>query len=300
MTQNQTMRKDHIFQSNRSSFNYIDWGGQGPLTHVAHATGLCAGAYTQMAEKLQKQLHVVGMDFRGHGKSTAPADPRRLKNWNVFYQDLEHFFEKFNRPVVAIGHSSGGTASLQVAARRPDLVSALVLIEPGIMPPSWRPWVFLAQKSGLSKHVPFVTRVMRRKNLWSSLEEARQDLYGKGPFKSWQDDFLSDYLEEGFKTDVEGTVKLACDTHWEGKCLATAPVDIWRYVRQVKIPTLVLYGKQSTTFLPAVVEKLRSNLPGVIIKGFENTGHYVPMERNNDTVNIILEFLKDVNINQGT
>ncbi len=70
------------------------------------------------------------------------------------------------------------------------------------------------------------------------------------------------------------------------------PVDIWRCVSKVKVPTLVLYGQQSTTFLPSVMKKLRSSLPGASINGFANTGHSVPMERNNETVGAIFDFLK--------
>ncbi len=124
-------------------FHYIDWGGEGPTIHIAHATGLCAGAYSTLAESLTDHNKVVGLDFRGHGLTEARAEPRKLKNWHVFYDDLECFFDQLKGPIISIGHSLGGTSSLKLAATRPDLVSALILIEPGIMPPAWRPFVYL-------------------------------------------------------------------------------------------------------------------------------------------------------------
>ncbi len=98
-----------IFESDKGDFHYYNWGGEGPLVHIAHATGLCAGAYAEMAAKLKPYMNVLGIDFRGHGRTVVPADPYRLKNWNIFYNDMERFLEHLGQPVIAIGHSLGGT-----------------------------------------------------------------------------------------------------------------------------------------------------------------------------------------------
>jgi len=281
---------------NNDQFRYIDWGGEGPLLHIAHATGLGAGVYSNLAEQLTAHSRVIGLDLRGHGRSQAVAEPAKLQRWNVFYDDLELFLEHLGGPVVALGHSLGGTASLVVAARRPDLVSALILIEPGIMPPAWRPWVFLAQKTGLSNYVPFVTRASKRKCMWPNKQAAWDDLHGKGPFRKWGDEFLDAYIDECMHETEHGSVTLSCHPAWEGRCLATAPTDIWRFVPRVRMPTLLLYGAQSTTFLPAVVNRFRAQAPHAIIKEFEQTGHFVPMERPDHTAEAVLQFLRETKI----
>jgi pimeloyl-ACP methyl ester carboxylesterase len=144
-------RKDCNFQASDGEFHYIDWGGNGPVSHFSHATGLCAGVYTPLADKLKSRLKIFGMDDRGHGRTTATANPKKLKNWNIFVSDLEHFFESLNGPVIAMGHSRGATASLILAARRPDLVRALILIDPTILPYSWTWGWALAKAVGLSR-----------------------------------------------------------------------------------------------------------------------------------------------------
>jgi pimeloyl-ACP methyl ester carboxylesterase len=246
-----------------------------------------------MVEDLLPHLRVVGCDFRGHGQTSAHADPSRLNNWSVFYDDLESFIRHLGRPVVAIGHSLGGTVSLKVAACQPELISALILIDPGIMPPAWRPWVYMVQKTGLFRFVPFVTRVTKRKHTWSNSEEAWDDLKGKGPFRNWRDEFLQAYLMDGMTRNEDESVRLACDPMWEGRCLAMAPYDIWRYVPRIKAPTLLLYGAQSTTFLPSVVRRFRQDVPHAVIKECKETGHFVPMERPNETAENILRFLDE-------
>jgi pimeloyl-ACP methyl ester carboxylesterase len=198
-TENQMPGIEGVRNQTEDGFHFFDWGGSGPVAHIAHATGLAAGVYAPLAERLTSNFRVHAMDIRGHGRSSAPAEPARLKNWEIFYQDMERFFERFERPVVAIGHSMGGTVSMVAAARRPDLVSALVLIEPGVMSPAWRPWVYLVQKLGMAMRVPFVTRATKRKKAWPDVEEVRKDLYGKGTFRRWQDDFFLGVF--GFRAD---------------------------------------------------------------------------------------------------
>jgi pimeloyl-ACP methyl ester carboxylesterase len=150
------LAEDHYFRGIDGAFHYLDWGGSGPLLHIAHATGYCAGVYAPLAARLKPGLRVVGMDDRGHGQTTVPADPRKLRNWNIFRDDLAGFFRSRNEPVIALGHSRGGTASLLLAAQYPETVRALILIDPTILPFSWMWWWFLAKKVGLARFVPIV------------------------------------------------------------------------------------------------------------------------------------------------
>ena len=50
-----------------------DLGGDGPPLLIAHATGMCAGAYRPMLPILAARFHVWALDFRAHGDSTPPA-----------------------------------------------------------------------------------------------------------------------------------------------------------------------------------------------------------------------------------
>ncbi len=260
--------------------------------HIAHATGLCANAYTEFSQELSEKYEIIGLDFRGHGRSSATAVPINLHNWEPFYRDLESIFRYQKQPIIAVGHSMGGTVSAVVAARFPELVSKLILIEPGLMPPLWRSFVYFVQKSGLAMHVPFVTSVTKRKKSWKDKTEAMNDLGLKGPFKSWRRNVLEDYLSQGTKTHKDGSIELLCDPLWEGKILATAPVGIWSEVSKIKCPTLVVYGEKSKTFLPAVAVKLKKLLPHVSIQKMLNIGHFIPMEKPEELAEIVTEFIE--------
>ncbi len=286
------MPTDHWFPGVDGDFHYLDWGGEGPLLHVAHATGYCAGVYTPLAERLTSKLRVLGMDDRGHGKTSVPADPRRLMNWNVFRDDLAAFIRKEGSPIVALGHSRGGTASLLLAVKYPELVRALILIDPTILPFSWMWWWFLAKKTGAARFVPIAYRAARRRRAWPDRETIFQSYRRKESMKRWDEAFLKAYVEEATAETADGRITWRCDPAWEARCFATCPHDVWQFVPRVRCPTLVIYGRESDTFLQPAAERFKRKLPSAELIGMKDTSHFVPMERPEETTAVLFEFLR--------
>jgi pimeloyl-ACP methyl ester carboxylesterase len=284
------------FKAPDGNFSFIDWGGRGPAAHFSHATGLCAGVYTPLAQKLRPHLKMLGMDDRGHGKSSAPADPKKLNSWNIFADDLEHFCGHLSEPVIAMGHSRGATASLLLAIRRPELIRALVLIDPTILPYSWMWWWYLAQKTGLAKRTPIVATAAKRRYIWPDRRTMLESYRRKAVFRNWQKGFLEAYVESGTEAAPDGKIKLSCKPAWESRCFAVCPHDIWRCIPRLKLPTLVLYGAKSDTFLASAARRFKSKVPLARMVSLEKTGHFVPMEQPDETVEIIVNFLKEKGI----
>jgi pimeloyl-ACP methyl ester carboxylesterase len=284
--------QNQTFKGLDGNFNFIDWGGNGPTAHFSHATGLCAGAYTPLAQKLRSRLKMVGMDDRGHGKTRAPADPKIIHNWDVFVDDLAAFCEHLDDPVIAIGHSRGGTVSLLLAIKRPELIRALVMIDPTILPFSWKwPW-YLAKKTGAARLVPIVATAAKRKNIWPNRQSILDSYRNKAVFRSWQKGFLKAYIEAGTEETEDGKIRLCCAPDWESRCFAVCPHDLWTYIPALKVPTLVLFGTKSDTFLTSTARRLKAKVPLASMVRLEETGHFVPMDRPDETVEIILNFLK--------
>jgi pimeloyl-ACP methyl ester carboxylesterase len=284
------------FKGPDGKFSFIDWGGSGPTAHFSHATGLCAGVYTPLAQKLRPHLKMIGMDDRGHGKTSAPADPKKLRSWNIFADDLENFCDHLNEPVIAIGHSRGATASLLLAIKRPELIRALVLIDPTILPYFWMWWWYLAKKTGLAKRTPIVATAAKRRYIWPDRRTMLESYRSKAVFRSWQREFLEAYVESGTEATPDGNIKLCCAPAWESRCFAVCPHDVWRFIPRLKHPPLVLYGAISDTFLTPAARRFKSKVPSASMVPLEGTGHFVPMDRPEDTVEIIVRFLKEQSI----
>lgn len=104
---------------------YEERGSGGPLLLV-HGTG--GSVWDPLPEMLASAGHrVITYDRRGFGGSTHAAikdPPRHTADAAALLQGLNA------APAVVVGHSMGGVIALDLAARHPDLVRALVLIEP--------------------------------------------------------------------------------------------------------------------------------------------------------------------------
>ncbi len=281
-----------FFESTEGCFHYIDWGGSGPLAHFSHATGLCAATYAPLAGLLRPRLRMMGMDDRGHGPTRAPADPRRLKDWGVFVTDLERFCDHWGEPLVAMGHSRGATVSLLLAVRRPDLVRALVLIDPTILPLSWMWWWHLAKWTGFARRVPIVATAARRRRVWPDRGALLAAYRRKPVFQSWGGEFLEAYVAGGTQATENRQVKLLCDPAWESQCFASCPHDVWRHIPRLKMPVLVIHGADSDTFLPAAARRFVRQVPHAAMLRLADTGHFVPMQRPRETAKGVIRFLE--------
>jgi pimeloyl-ACP methyl ester carboxylesterase len=290
-------RQDCTFQRPDGAFHFINWGGTGPLAHFSHATGLCAGAYAPLASILRSELHILGMDDRGHGQTRMPADPAKLTDWNIFADDLASFVDHLAKPVVALGHSRGAVVSLILAIKRPDLIRALVLIDPTILPFSWMWWWYLAKRTGLARWIPIAATAAKRRSNWPDRESILNSYRQKAVFSSWQEGFLEAYVADGTEKFRQNGFRLSCEPAWESKCFSTCSHDIWRYVPRLKLPVLVLYGANSDTFLASAAKRFQSEAPHARLKCFENSGHFVPMEQPEATAEAIFDFLKAEAIN---
>lgn len=249
--------------------------------HFAHATGFNAETYRALADRLDPSLRLCLMDARGHGMSKAPADPRKLRSWRPYRKDLEAFVETLRQPVVLAGHSLGGTISMELAARRPELVQGLVLVDPVIVPPRHVPAMAVARTLGLSDRlVPIAKMATRRRMEFASNEEAVENYVGKGAFRTWPREWIEAYVDGGTVATEAGTVRLSCDRAWESKTFAAATVDPYGALRKVRCPiSLIARGHSAPPFPHESREAFMRCRPETRLLVLEDATHFIPMER---------------------
>jgi pimeloyl-ACP methyl ester carboxylesterase len=242
-------------------------------------------------EKLTDGLRIRAMDDRGHGRTIARADPGELKDWDIFARDLERFFEYLGEPVIAMGHSRGGVVSLITAVNRPDLVKALVLTDPTIIPFHLNILLYGAQMVGAEQRIPIAAIALKRKSHWPDTQKVFNSYNNRPPFKNWKPGFLERYIDCGFKPSCDGGIELACEPEWESRCFASCPVNIWRFIRRLQVPTLIIYGDGSDVFRPGSAKRFKRVVPQAELVCLRDTSHFVPMERPDETAEIIKKYL---------
>jgi pimeloyl-ACP methyl ester carboxylesterase len=104
-----------------------DFGGDGQSVLLLHGLAGHADEWAQTASWLTARCRVVALDARGHGRSERfPADVSR----DAVVADAVFVVEQLRlQPVVVVGQSVGGLTALSLAARQPELVRGLVLVD---------------------------------------------------------------------------------------------------------------------------------------------------------------------------
>lgn len=99
--------------------------GQGPTVLLVHGTA--AALWGELPRRLAGFARAVTYDRRGFGRSSAPP----ATTLPVHADDAAALLRALGGgPAVLVGWSIGGVIALEVAARFPELVRALVLLEP--------------------------------------------------------------------------------------------------------------------------------------------------------------------------
>jgi pimeloyl-ACP methyl ester carboxylesterase len=113
------------------SVRYLDWGGNGPPVLALHGLASSAHWYDLVAPRLRDRYRIIAPDQRGHGKTTQAEGGY---DWPTLASDAVGLMGRLDPGGFAVlGHSWGGNVAINVAALHPDRVSALVLIEGGIV-----------------------------------------------------------------------------------------------------------------------------------------------------------------------
>jgi pimeloyl-ACP methyl ester carboxylesterase len=104
--------------------------GRVPLV-LSHGFSATAGMWDPNIADLAADRRVVVWDMRGHGRSDASRDPAAYTP-DVFADDLAAVLDAAGAPTAVLGGMSlGGYVSLTFAARHPDRVRGLVLVDTG-------------------------------------------------------------------------------------------------------------------------------------------------------------------------
>jgi pimeloyl-ACP methyl ester carboxylesterase len=275
--------------------NSFDLGGDGTPLHFLHANGYPPECYKPLLEHLQKQYRVFGMKLRPLWDD---ANMDELNDWHPLSDDLLRFLSDCEPgPVIGVGHSIGGIVTLRAALRDPKRFRALVLLDPVLFAPSFLAmWNFI-RVIGLGERThPFISTAKKRRREFDDPETIFRSYRAKPIFRYMSDESLRAYAAGIAKPKADGGCELAYTPEWEAHIYLTGlrDFDLWRDFPKLEVPTLILRGAETDTFLEKAARLVKRKNPKIQIQTLEKATHILPLERPQEAAEKINDFVRNI------
>ena len=258
--------------------HYIDFGGTGQPLVMVHGLGGSALNWMAVGERIATGHRVLAVDLAGFGDTPLARRAATVgSNANLVHDFVEQVVAE---PVVLMGNSMGGHIAVIEAAEHPNLVKALVLVDPAIPGVHVRrpQPAMLGMMAALS--IPGLAQAI--------LGRRTRGLGAEGLVR-WALDLV---CADASRVDPEilaAHVELTRRREHLGRRadrvflqaarsigLRMADPRFWRRVERVQAPTLVIHGSLDTLIPVEAARELARRRPDWTLAVIEGSGH-VPM-----------------------
>jgi len=232
-------------EANGIKINYqIDGADSAPVLMMSNSLGTDLHMWDKQAAALAKRFRVVRYDTRGHGKTEAPSYP--------------YTFEMLGRDAIALmdalkltkvrfcGLSMGGMIGMWLARHVPSRIEQLVLSN-------------TAAKFGLLEIWNQRIATVRASGMKAITDSV---------IERW---FTKDFREKSPKEiePITGMLHATKPEGYAGNCAAIRDVDQRWPISDIKVPTLVIGGKQDPATPYVAAELIASRIPGAKLVGLD-------------------------------
>ncbi len=279
------MPTSHYVKVNALHLRYLDYGSAGkPLIVFYHATGFTSELWQPIIRDLQSEYHCIALDQRGHGGSEKHASEF---SWPATVDDFQKFLEAMQwQPIIGVGHSSGATAIAVTAARKPELIERVVLIEPTIRS---RVGAGYSTEQGNT----LVERTRNRRATWHNREAMMEALGSRPPYQSWTRELLELFAAHATAQTESGAVELLCAPETEAQIYASfRAYDPWPYLPHVTQPMLVIHGTGASVLPTTTEAEVRPVWQHAQWVNVAEGGHLVLMEAPDKASAALQNFLR--------
>ena len=242
------IRSKGVVLKDNTVVHYLE-AGQGPVLVLVHGLGSSAEVWRESIRFLARGYRVVALDLPGYGKSDKPHVDYSIEYHAVAVND---FIDALGPGKVAlVGNSMGGWIAASVALKNPEKISHLILVN----------------SAGLRRdNAPPVNLNPATK------EEMRTLLLALFANKSFvTEKLINDQWE--YRKDIRRTVQATLES------LKTRLPLLDDRLKSIKIPTLIICGRDDALVPLAYGERFAKGIPGSKLVVIDNAGHVPQMEK---------------------
>ena len=280
----QTARTEYVdVAGGRIAYEVV---GQGPLVVLSPGMADTRSTYRFLAPLIANAgYRVASVDLRGHGESST--------GWPSYSRtdtagDLLEVVRALGGPAVIVGQSfSGGSATI-AAATNPDLVSAIVEIDPFTRPPKTSVAALLRNAHNYGRGALLLGQFVFTGSVkaWSKYLDVAYPGRKPADWDTWLAALQANLREPGRIKAAQSMIK-------------SKPVDAAAQLANVRCPALVIMGRDDSDFPEPEAEA--AAIVGLLPDGLgryemiEGAGHYPHAEYPQQVADALLPFLAERN-----
>ncbi len=240
--------------------------GTGPRTLLLIHGWACSHRYwEELAALLPSEYRAVAVDLRGFGDSPKPPTGYHFDDHAA---DLVRLIHRLSLPRAAlVGHSMGGAIALHLALGHAPLFRALTIVDAG---------AYVAQRRRI-------------------LELADDDLFQTGMTTDQLSRAVTSWFHDSEDPRIPEFQRIARSSPGpiRGEALRCHIArDMRNEIRNIDLPTLVLYGALDGMRSYEEAEYLRDTIPGAELRVIAGAAHSPQVERPHETVVALLDFFE--------
>lgn len=253
----------------------------GPSVILLHGGGQTRQSWQSTNRILADNgYRAISIDLRGHGESD--WDPSGDYDFTTLLADVERCCEQLPQPAILVGASVGGALSLLLAARRPELCRALVLVDVS-------PTIEIAGAEGIVKFMS------ANPDGFADLEEAQQNIARHSPNRKRAASL------SGLKRVLRKRDDGRWGWHWDPNFIAgdwqQKIHELSSLMQQaaplISQPCLLIRGQLSTIVSMDSVDELKRDIPHLKFVDIAGAGHMVAGDRNDMASEALITFLDE-------
>ena len=252
---------------------YFREAGSGPAVVCLHSNASTSGQWRALMERLSGRFRVIAVDAYGAGKSPDwPAGtPGRLDDEIALLEELLRGLPEFH----LVGHSYGAAIALKAALRYGARVKSLALYEPTLFA------LLLAQDArhpaaqGIRDAAEAAAAAVDRNDLDAAGERFIDYWMGAGAWSA---------MPQARRPAVAQSMR---GIRYWAHALMNEPTPLAAFA-QLAAPVLYMVGGSSPASSRGVFDLLKTTLPAVRVKQFDDLGHMGPVTHP-DVVNPFIE-----------
>lgn len=237
--------------------NYLKAGRGKPIV-MLHGWADSAKTFAGMVEKLKPDYEIYALDLPGFGGTQAPAEAWDLNQYADF---VNAWMNKLRlQPYALTGHSYGGAVAIMVASQNSSFKRLVLLASAGVRDKKRGRKLVMKTAAKVAKTPLYLLPEAKRRRV-------KQKLYGS----IGSDIMLLPHMEATYRKMISQDVRQAA--------------------RQIKLPTLLIYGANDGETPPVDGRLLHQAIAGSSLEIVDG-GHFIHQEKADAVASLMLKFLK--------